>query len=274
MGDLHRWLHVFGFELDTTKEYVDSWQELYHVDFAPGNLLRKLGENFGLPFEAGLGDIRYRGLLAELGALYQIRGTEKCLKRLVSAASKYECDITTSPNLLTHPDDSDFFEGTGHWAGLHPSTHEDDVVGPEGVDVTIVPPSSVKYKPDPTHVRLGSAGRGSLRIWTDKADELVDILLTCGDGISYDRWLPPAPDEGEFISTRDIYPRNVGVLVDPGVMYGFSIQVDTPNTTKVEAVIMWFGVDGMPSRPARCPQQHLDHDDRRLEALHRQGRRS
>jgi hypothetical protein len=108
---------VFGFELDQTREYVEQWQELYHIDYCPVPLLRRLGPNFGVQFESGVGDIRYRSLLSQIGHLYGIRGTRRCLERVCSAVSKYECDVTQTGNLMTLPDDSDFFEGVGNWDG-------------------------------------------------------------------------------------------------------------------------------------------------------------
>ena len=48
-GDLKRFLRVFGFELDTIREFVENWQELYHIDFSPVPLLRRLGRRSACP---------------------------------------------------------------------------------------------------------------------------------------------------------------------------------------------------------------------------------
>ena len=114
-GYLKQFLNVFGFELDTTREFVESWQHVYDVDWSPIRLLRKLGPNFGYDYEQGIGDIRYRSLFSEIGHLYDIRGTQKCLEGVVRKMSKFECDVTAGGNVMLLPDDSDFYTGTGNW---------------------------------------------------------------------------------------------------------------------------------------------------------------
>ena len=88
-GFLKQFLSVFGFELDTCREYIESWQHVYDADWSPIRLLRKLGQNFGLEYEQGIGDIRYRSLFSELGRFYEIRGTNECLEGVIRRVSKY-----------------------------------------------------------------------------------------------------------------------------------------------------------------------------------------
>ena len=42
-GDLRKFLNLIGFDLDLTREYVESLLDLYHTDFCPVPLLRRLG---------------------------------------------------------------------------------------------------------------------------------------------------------------------------------------------------------------------------------------
>jgi hypothetical protein len=61
-------------------------------------------------------------LVGTIGFLYRGRGTVGGLKSLVNAAAKCDCDVTQSPNVLLLPDDSEFMNGTGNWAGIHDLT--------------------------------------------------------------------------------------------------------------------------------------------------------
>ena len=119
-GHLRKFLRIFGFELDLTREYVEQWQQLYHIDFTPMRLLRRLGENFNVPYESGLGDIRYRGIVGNIATLYAERGTNKGLQHLIEAASQYQCEITVGDNIMLTPEDSEFLTGTGNWTAPHP----------------------------------------------------------------------------------------------------------------------------------------------------------
>lgn len=114
-GYLHQFLNTFGFELDLTREYVESWQETYHADFSPIQLLKRVGENLGLSNEEGLGEIRYRALVGQLSELYQRRGTAEGIRELIEVSSKYETLITEGRNMMLLPDDSDFRTGPGNW---------------------------------------------------------------------------------------------------------------------------------------------------------------
>ena len=134
-GFLQQFLNVFGFELDNEREFIESWQHLYDIDWSPIRLLRQLGPNFGIAYESGLGDIRFRSMMTNIGYLYKTRGTTPSLELLVANMSKYQCSVSTGVSLMLQPDDSDFYQSTGSWAGIHPDT-ADDVVPP--------PPSSVR----------------------------------------------------------------------------------------------------------------------------------
>lgn len=179
-GDLRRFLKLIGFDLDLTREYVQGWLDLYHTDFTPVPLLRRLGVNFGVPYEAGIGDIRYRGLISKIGFLYRSRGTARGLREMVVSVTKCSTEVTPSANIMLLPDDSDFFEGTGSWAGIHPTTPL------TGMVVTNpLPASRVRLAHGVTTPPVpDNSGRGMMRMWTSKADATASVFITCGDGIA------------------------------------------------------------------------------------------
>ena len=250
-GDLRKYLRIFGFELDLEREYVESWQNLYNTDFCPGPLLRRLGHNFGLDYESGIGDIRYRSLMSRIGYFYRQRGTQECLRKVIEAVCKCQCDISTSENTMLLADDTDFFQGTGHWAGLHPSTPAAQVLRtPADLNPTynVLNPSQVYLASGVVYTTPVSGsiappvggGRGVMRFWTLAANATTDAILACGDGIAYDRYdemnkalIPP--------NTRTFIPRYAGIPVEPDNVYGFSISVKPPNTSVTfDAVLAWF----------------------------------
>jgi hypothetical protein len=117
-GYLRQFLSVFGAELDGIRGYVDSWLDMYHIDTVPIALLRHIGENLGLPYEAGLGDIRYRHMVARLAELHSERGTPEGLRLLVEAATKYRSHLSVGENLMLLNDDSEFAHSSGNWVAF------------------------------------------------------------------------------------------------------------------------------------------------------------
>ena len=181
-GDLRRFLKLIGYDLDLTREYVQSWLDLYHTDFTPIALLRRLGANFGTPYEAGIGDVRYRGLISKVGFLYRSRGTSRSLKEMVVSVTKCSCDLTPSGNIMLLPDDSDFFEGTGNWAGIHPVT---PLTGFAPAVAPVLTPDKIRLEHGVQIVNPpDNSGRGVMRMWTTQADATANVFLTCGDGIA------------------------------------------------------------------------------------------
>lgn len=125
-GFLRQFLKVFGTELDITREFIEAWQNTYNSASSPIALLRHVGGNFGLPYEAAIGDIRYRHMLTNITDLYAERGTIFGIQNLIASASKYDCRITTGANLLPVNDDSEFVNGPGNWGRFPgPSSVED-----------------------------------------------------------------------------------------------------------------------------------------------------
>lgn len=114
-GYLRQFLKTFAFELDMTREYVESWQDVYHTDFCPQPLLTQLGYNLGVAPDQGLGEIRTRALIGQINELYDMRGTVAGLRSIVETTSKYDTTITRGRNLMLLPDDAEFLTGTGGW---------------------------------------------------------------------------------------------------------------------------------------------------------------
>ena len=93
-GFLQQILTVFGYELDTARQYVESWQECYHIDKTPVPLLKRVGENFGEAYRGGIGVIRYRGMIAALPEALSMRGTSQAMQQVIEASSKWLCEIS------------------------------------------------------------------------------------------------------------------------------------------------------------------------------------
>ena len=119
-GPLKKFLSIFGFELDFSRQSVECMQDMYHIDKTPVPLLRELGRNFGTSDEEGLGDIRFRASMADLAERLTYRGTKKGLQQTIETMSKYDSEVTQGKNLMMLPDDSSPFFSSGNWAGPHP----------------------------------------------------------------------------------------------------------------------------------------------------------
>lgn len=232
-GFLQPFLGVFGFELDQCREFIESWQHVYDSDWSPIRLLRHLGPNFGIPYESGIGDIRYRSLMADIGHLYEIRGTQPSLTELISNMSKYECVITAGSSLMLSPDDSDFYQSTGNWAGLHPET----VIAGQ----TVLAPDHVKLAKSAQDEATPLNGRGSMKVWTSLADATAKVLITCGDGLQY-----PGNTTNLALGV-ELLPKTHGIPVQAQSSYGFSVSVKvSAPSLSAQVGLLWFGQDGEP----------------------------
>lgn len=224
-GYLQQFLNVFGFELDTCREYVEAWQHTYDVDWSPIRLLRKLGDNFGYPYEQGVGDIRYRSLFSDIGHLYEIRGTQLCLETVVERMSKYGCDVTAGGNVMILPDDSDFYTGTGNWGAVTPGTPGLPGTGGLAAPVVQLSTNTLTTQPPPTGI-----GRRSMRITTLKAQATSKLRVCCGFS-----------DIPVGSTWRSVPASEAGIPVDSGVSYGFSVWINSAVIpTAVQLSLLWF----------------------------------
>lgn len=249
-GDLQRLLEVVGFELDHVRTLIEGVERVYDMDAAPNSLVTALGiSNFGLLTEAGLGEIRYRSLLAAASDLYDERGSMAGLRRLTESASKYRCKVIEGLNLLNLTDDAEFSSGTGSWGDLAAvpayatwatGTTPDVVqwLGQGNTSFTTVGTLET--------VEIATSGQGELTASVfprRRAMRVVGtsvtspVLLTCGLGVGevYDRYHKPV--------AANFYPRLHGVKCKPGNVYTFSAYVRrgaaaTAGNTQVG--ILWF----------------------------------
>jgi phage tail-like protein len=233
-GYLRQFLTVFGFELDRTREYVESLLELHHVDQSPMLLLKHLGDNYGYPWEEGIGDIRYRALMANISRLLQVRGTAKGLLGLVETVSKYDCDLTYGVNTVLLPDDSNFMYSTGHWAPMHPDTTLQGVAKANYLTWDLV---KVEHKPIPTPAPANTGATGAMLVDTADANTL-DIFVALGCG-KIDMTSP--------VADKEFVPYYSGLPINPGEMYGFSAYVKAAKSITASAYMLTFRPDGTPA---------------------------
>lgn len=223
-GFLQRMLTVFGFEMDTTREYVEQWQDLYHIDKSPVPLLKQVGRNFGFPFSGGIGETRYRGLLAALPTMLQTRGTTEALRQVVEHGSQYQAEITSGTNLLLLPDDSDFATGIGTWGNVLAATDtaEAGFADPSWPDLILT---------QSTAFTVPGKGRASLEIKTNKANQ-TDTA-----------WLVNGASRYGADTHNPIY---TSVPVEPGFIYGFSFQLKSEQTNVVVTpMLLWYSATGV-----------------------------
>lgn len=259
-GHLQQFLKMISFELDLTREMVESWQNAYSADNSPQPLLRQVGLNLGVDTEQSLGEIRTRALIGQISSLYERRGTARGLELVVEAASKCEVSVTEGRNMLLLPDDSEFIKGHGNWVlselGV-PRSVKASAVSAKGVaytascstgspavqhgeafgsafDATLVAStydtSAYLVAPYNTSDRAAEAGYGVLAVIPNRPMpslyENKDLTIACGLGIRGDTTLTP---------------KYYGVPVEKNIVYGFSCQFRGVNVTSgVSLGIHWF----------------------------------
>jgi hypothetical protein len=224
-GFLRQFLSVFGFELDTWREYIESWQYLYNIDRSPIRLLRHLGNNFGFPYEQGVGDIRYRSFLTRVGHLLETQGTYPGLKGVVEQMSKYACSLTFGANMMLLPDDSDMYMGTGHWVdgGGIPFI--------ETIDPSAIIDYGVSFSRNSLKVTVPPLGRGSMRVVSVKDPASPSMLITCGMGT-------------DDSTGNEVIPLYAGIPVQSGNAYSFSVWIKSELTAVAQAVLLWCNSAG------------------------------
>jgi hypothetical protein len=236
-GFLRQFLTIFGFEMDRTREYVESLLKLHWIDQAPMALLKGLGANYGQPYEQGLGDVRYRALLANLAHLLSLRGTAKGLLELTETVSKYDCDLTYGTNTVLLPDDSNFVNSVGHWAPIHPDVPftgaplETDYLSYD--KVTLTAPTTMVGAPP-------VAGSTSCMLVDTPDANTGDIFIGIGCG--------------QRSATDELVPYYAGLPVNPGEVYGFSAQVKCAKSVTVSAYMLVADADGQPEDMIYTPQ--------------------
>lgn len=117
---LERWFWTIGYDLDLTRTLTEGIDRIYDADRSPQALLEPLGEqNLGLVRSEPLGDIRYRGVVAQSQDILSQRGTYGGLRTFVEAATQYNAYVSPGLNLMLLDDDARFANGKGNWSPSH-----------------------------------------------------------------------------------------------------------------------------------------------------------
>jgi hypothetical protein len=223
-------LGIFGYELDRTRQYVESLLNLHRIDEAPIALLHGLGANYGYPYEAGLGDVLYRALLANISRLLTKRGTTAGLLGIVETVTKYDSDVTNGVNSVLLPDTSNFIESIGQWKPIHPDLVLTGI--PQANYVTWDKVTLIHGRSVPPPPPVGAIG--SMFIDTAVADT-ADIFITAGAG-KY--------DSGDGTGPHESIPIHDGIPVHPGYDYGMSVWVKMVVPTEVILYFLPFNRQG------------------------------
>lgn len=223
---LLNFMGILGYELDRTRQMVESLLDLHRIDHCPMPLLRGLGANYGYSYEAGLGDVLYRSLLSNISRLLTKRGTTAGVLGIVETVTKYDSDVTNGVNSVLLPDTSNFVTSIGQWKPAHP-------------DLDLVTPVVADYVTwDKVHLAIEQrevgevtgppvAGAiGSMLIDTATADT-GDVFITAGAG-KY------ADDDGNI---TEAIPLHGGIPVHPKEDWGMSVWVKMQVPTEV---ILYF----------------------------------
>lgn len=270
--DLYRFCSVIGFELDVVRTLAESIEHIYDSDFSPLPLLKNMGEqNFGVQPEGGLGDIRYRALLANINSLYRERGTYRALRRLIEVSTKYPITTTGDINLMVLPDDSAFATGLGSW-GIPLGAHDGDTQSimpvlldpPWGTDAhatiisdlavdTTVPFTDLMPSQYPNYAAATGQSKTGMLIRTsgDATSGIQGVMLTCGYGTTFAWGRRALTDIGRSTSLGDMVPEVANpyfkaVKCKAGVPYTFmfSYQRITPhlntNTNTIGGGVLWY----------------------------------
>lgn len=243
-GTVKRLLSVVGMEADYTKTFADGLERIYDLDYVHDDLLHALGEsNFGVYPESGLGDIRYRSLLATVSKLYNERGSAAGITRMTQAATKYRCKVLEGINLLNLTDDAEFLSGTGAWGDISGAAYADFLDAYSWLDA---PAGSLSFG-TPT---IGIENPVVTTSTTSPLASIVlrrnvmtvegtsgPIIITCGLGTGAMPGRRHTPEEVTF------YPRLNGIKCRSGNVYIFSAHCllqDGETSGNVSVGILWF----------------------------------
>lgn len=240
---LHNFLGIFGYELDRTRQYVESLLDLHRIDLAPMSLLRGLGANYGYKYEAGLGDVLYRGLLANISRLLTKRSTTAGLLGIVETVSKYDSDVTNGVNSILLPDTSNFVTSIGQWKPIHPDLDlsEHPVTGIAQSEYLTWDKVKLDFGlsiPSPGLTAPGAIG--SLFIDSATPDS-ADIFITAGVG----KYEESSTVNGITTKTiKESLPVHDGIPVHPGDDWGMSLLVKMQVPSEVIPYFLPFDVLG------------------------------
>ena len=248
-GVLERLIRAIGFEADYTRTLAEGVENVYNVDYVNEALLHALGEtNMGVDAEDGLGDIRYRSLLATVNKLYDERGSTRGIQKLALASTKYNNKILEGINMMNLTDDAEFVFNTGSWGSLvgteNTFVNSEDWGGTatawNPIDISTVDeansPSIRKRALYTTYSSTGNASDGAA------ASASKGLLLMCGLGTG------EVINRFHLVEDVSFYPQFHGIRCTSGNVYTFSfyakrLGTDAGSTaTNVTAGVMWFNL--------------------------------
>jgi hypothetical protein len=255
---LERFIKVIGFEADYTRTLAEGVENIYNIDQVHDDLLHALGETtLGVNAEDGLGDIRYRGIIASINNLYESRGNRSGLLKAVRAATKYNSKVIEGINILNLADDSEFSEGTGAWSD--PTINYSSFIN----DESWLEADAGTLTFNPVDVTLGSSKnslsikQGAMEVSNVSGTTTNPLLLTCGlgTGVTLSRLHKEL--------TTEFYPRLNGIKCSSGDIYEFSfysLRTSGTAATAVSAGIMWFSLS--PDNEFQISRDFISKDDR------------
>ena len=245
-GVLSSLLKVIGFEADYTRTLAEGIDNVYNVDYTPNHLLFALGEtNMGVQRESGLGDARYRSILARINKLYDERGSSSGVQKLVLAASKYNCKIIEGVNRMNLTDDAEFLTNTGSWGKLHgtepyntfAASNDWLSAGNYWVDssTTTFNPVSLTVVQD---TESPSLRNGSMEVKNVSGASGNGLLITCGLGAG------SVLDRLHTAQSTTFSPQMHGIRCAVGTVEEFSFysKVTSGSSGNISMGIMWFNL--------------------------------
>ena len=227
---LEQFLKIFGFELDLTRQYVESQQQTYQTDLTPVRLLAQLAPMFDVTHKDELGDTRLRAVTSEITDLQKKRGTPLALKRYLELVTGYECDVTSGINDIRISDSSDFFAGIGSWANYNRSENGGSSLNPnwEATATTDVLLYVNTTEGGPS--RLGAISR-VLQFRARSAELGITLALGYGKQPKPPPSVMDAPPNPNAVNWVFAAPLDHATVVEPGEIWGFSIYARTPVVT-------------------------------------------
>lgn len=247
-GVLERLIRIIGFEADYTRTLAEGTENIYNVDYVHDDLLHALGEtNMGVETEDGLGDIRYRSIMATINKLYDERGSTRGIQKLALASTKYGNKILEGVNMMNLTDDAEFVFNTGSWGSLVGT--ENTFVNSEswGSSATAWNPvdiATVDYSSSPSIRKRALSTAYAAGTASDSAAAAASkgLLLTCGLGVG------EVINRLHLVESINFYPQFHGIRCNSGNIYTFSFYAKRLGTdggstaANVTAGIMWFNL--------------------------------
>jgi hypothetical protein len=120
--DLLDFTDVFGFTFDILRNYAYSLLSLRNTLKVQYDLVPLQMQDFGIPEEFTLEPEQYRRWLTSAVFLYEIKGTEPCVRGVVSAVTGWDSTVAIGDNMFWTQMFSDFNGDIGTWCADNSNT--------------------------------------------------------------------------------------------------------------------------------------------------------